>query len=312
MTSLAVIVNPISGGGRGQKVWQMMHPALRALFDDIHYRVSNKVDDLGQLTKTLLLEKPDYLLIIGGDGTLSCALNGLLSHHFESADPSGNLCPETQIAYFNSGCGGDFARQFPTQHVTDFLERLKNRQGRSSNIGKICFADQSIRYFINIASCGLSADIAEASQQSKWMKKLGGQINYFVHALLGIMRLQKMPVRIWMDDNPPMECDMLMMAVCNGPYFGGGMHIAPMARIDDGLLDVVIFHDFSKLAALTKLPKIYTGSHLLEKKVHYVQAKRLRLESLSDTEILVEADGEKAGKVPVSFELLPQSLHLIV
>src|SRR3989338_4047485 len=132
MTSLAAIINPISGGGRGQKVWQMIYPALRALFDDISYRISNKVDDLAQLTKTLLAENPDYLLIIGGDGTLSCAINGLLDHdHWVSTN--------THVAYFNSGCGGDFARQFTGQHVTDFLERLKNKQGSVTNLGKITF-----------------------------------------------------------------------------------------------------------------------------------------------------------------------------
>lgn len=302
---IAVIVNPVSGGGRGRKVWQILSPALRALFDEVECRLSNKVDDLIQMTRSLLAGKPDYFLVIGGDGTLSHVLNGWV-------DKDRFLAPSMPLAYYNAGCGGDFARQFPEQHITDFLERLKNRTAHPVNIGKITFSDDSVHYFINIASCGMSALVAAKTQQSKWLKKLGGGINYFVHSLSGLFRYESLPVSIQIDENPAFNCKMLMMAICNGQYFGGRMHVAPLAKVDDDLLDVVIFHDFTRLSAMFKLRKIYSGNHLLESKVHYVQAKKICIESRIDSPIFVEADGEGVGKIPVCFELLADKVAIIL
>lgn len=304
MSKIAVVINPIAGGGRGKKIWRVIHPGLKAIFDNVVYGMSNRVDDLASITQGLVENKPDFLLIIGGDGTLNHALNGLIEgDRFRS--------PKTKIAYFNAGCGGDFARQFPQQNITEFLDRLTHNQSIQSNIGKITHG-KSTRYFINIASCGLSGHVVLTTAKSRWMKKLGGSINYLVHSLTGLISYKKSSVRIQIDDNPPFECSLLMMAVCNGQFFGGRMHVAPLAKIDDGLLDVVLFRDFTLLDAVFKFHKIYSASHLLDKNVHYVQAKKVSIESLKKGVIELEADGEHVGRLPATFELLSEPLSLIV
>ncbi|KTD57297.1 diacylglycerol/lipid kinase family protein [Legionella shakespearei] len=305
MSHIAVVINPIAGGGRGKKVWKVLKPGLNAVFEKITFRMSNRVDDLASITQSLLAEHPDVLLIIGGDGTLNHALNGMISD-------DKLINPQTKIAFFNAGCGGDFIRQFPEQKITEFLDRLSHNQTISSNIGKVTLADQSPYYFINIASCGLSGYVVRATAKSQWLKKLGGTINYLVHSLTGLIAYNRGEVRIQLDDNPPFDCSMLMMAVANGQYFGGRMHVAPMAKVDDGLLDVVLFRDFSKLDALYKLRKIYSGSHLLDKNVHYVQARKITIEPLESKPIEIEADGESIGQLPASFEVLDGSISIIV
>lgn len=305
MSKIAVVINPISGGGRGRKIWRILQPGLNALFSDIVYRMSNRIDDLTSITRSLLEENPDYLLIIGGDGTLNHALNGMICE-----DKLSN--PDTKFAYYNAGCGGDFARMFASQKITEFLDRLIHNQSIASNIGKITLGAGKPHYFINIASCGLSGQVVLDTAKSTWFKKLGGPINYFAHSFLDLLSYKKSPVRIQIDDNPPFECPLLMMAVCNGQYFGGKMHVAPMAKIDDGLLDVVLFQDFSLLSAMVKLPKIYSGGHLLDSNVHYVQAKKIQIESANQSIIEAEADGESIGPLPAVFELLKENLSLIV
>ncbi|MDI9818076.1 MULTISPECIES: diacylglycerol kinase family protein [unclassified Legionella] len=304
MSKIAVVINPVSGGGRGKKAWNVIMPGLHALFDEISYRMSNQVDNIDRLTADLIKEDPDYCLIIGGDGTLSHAVNGLF--HEDKL-----INPRTRYAYFNSGCGGDFARQFPRQKVTEFLDRLVHRQAIETNVGKISFPHQQPRYFINIASCGLSAHVVAKSINSRWLKKLGGSVNYFVNALLGLMTYHKAVVQLQFDENPPIDTNMFLMAVCNGQYFGGRMHVAPMANLHDDLLDVVIFHNFSRLAAVFKFIKIYFGKHLLEKQVQYIQAKKVRIEA-QETRLAIEADGELAGYLPACFELINEKLELIV
>ncbi len=305
MTKIAVVINPIAGGGRGKKVWREIYPGLKAVFDNVVYGMSNRVDDLSSITEGLLESKPDYLLVIGGDGTLNHALNGFIVKDKLRS-------PKTKMAYYNAGCGGDFSRQFPQQNVTEFLNRLTHKQTIQSNIGKITYANQSTRYFINIASCGLSGHVVLTTAKSKWMKKLGGSINYLVHSLTGLISYKKSNVRIQIDENPSFECSLLMMAVCNGQFFGGRMHVAPLAKIDDGLLDVVLFRDFTKFDALFKFHKIYSASHLLDKNVHYVQAKKISIEPIKKDIIEMEADGEYAGRLPVTFELLSEPLSIII
>ncbi|HAU1191640.1 TPA: diacylglycerol kinase family lipid kinase [Legionella pneumophila] len=305
MSKIAVVINPIAGGGRGKKVWKVLKPGLHALFEQTVYRISNRVNDLEAITAGLLAENPDSLLIIGGDGTLNHVLNGLIEK-----DRLKNS--QTKIAFFNAGCGGDFTRQFPKQKMTEFLDRLSHNQFINCDIGKITFANQVSRYFINIASCGLSGQVVLRASKSKWLKKLGGTLNYLLHSLTGLMTYRKTKVKIQIDDAIPFENTMLLMAVCSGQYFGGGMHVAPMAKVNDGLFDVVFFNDFSKLNALFKLYKIYSGGHLLDNNVHYVQAKKIKIESLEGSKIEIEADGESIGRLPAQFELIEETLPLIV
>lgn len=305
MSKIAVVINPIAGGGRGKKVWKVLKPGLHAIFDHIVYRMSNRVNDLEVIVTGLLAENPDRLLIIGGDGTLNHVLNGLIEQ-----DKLKN--PQTRVAFFNAGCGGDFTRQFPKQKITEFLDRLSHNQFINCNIGKITLSNQVSRYFINIASCGLSGKVVLAVSKSKWLKKLGGTINYLLHSLAGLITYRRTKVRIQIDDALPFENSMLLMAVCSGQYFGGGMHVAPMAKIDDGLFDVVFFSNFTKWNALFKLHKIYSGSHLLDSNVHYIQAKKIKVEPLEETSIEIEADGERIGQLPAKFELIEETISLIV
>lgn len=305
MRKIAIVINPISGGGRGRKIWRILQPGLNALFNDMVYRMSNRLDDLTSITRSLLAENPDYLLVIGGDGTLNHALNGMI---FE--DKLTN--PNTKIAYFNAGCGGDFARLFPPQKITEFLDRLIHNESIVSNLGKITLGEGKSHYFINIASCGLSGQVVLDTAKSTWFKKLGGPINYFVHSFLDLLTYRQSTVRIQLDDKPSFESSLLMMAVCNGQYFGGKMHVAPSAKIDDGVFDVVLFQDFSLFNAMIKLPKIYSGGHLLEANVHYAQAKKVSIEPINQVIVEVEADGESIGPLPAVFELLTENVALIV
>jgi YegS/Rv2252/BmrU family lipid kinase len=267
--------------------------------------MSNRVNDLELITAGLLEENPDYLLVIGGDGTLNHVLNGVMLD-----DKIKN--PNLKIAFFNAGCGGDFIRQFPQQKITEFLDRLSHNQSVLCDIGKISSDTCSPRYFINIASCGLSGYVVSRTVTSKWLKKLGGTLNYLTHSILGLLTYRSAKVRVQIDENPPFETSLLLLAVCSGQFFGGRMHVAPMAKINDGLFDVVLFSNLTKIRAILKIHKIYSGRHVLDDKVHYVQAKTITLEPLESGPILIESDGESAGQLPAKFSMLSAQLPLIV
>ncbi|VEG90770.1 diacylglycerol/lipid kinase family protein [Legionella spiritensis] len=304
MSHIAVVINPVAGNGFGKRAWQILQPGLHAMFQKISSRMSNHADDIGIMTRDLLSAKPDYLLIVGGDGTLSQVVNSLFQDEKQ-------LSPETRLAFFNCGCGGDFVRQFPAQKITEFLDRLAHNQYITTNIGQIRFGDQRVKYFVNIASVGMSAQVVVNASKGGWLKKLGGSVFYFIHGLSALLRYKPGKVRIRCDNHPVETSDVWLIALCNGQYFGGNMHIAPLARIDDDMLDVVTVLNFNRIKVMFKFIKIYTGRHLLEKQVHYMQAREVTLDT-DQTDIPVEADGEFLGYLPAAFTLIPGYLKLIV
>lgn len=305
MQYIAVLINPVAGNGHATRAWAELKPALAAIADSVVHRYSNCPEDLVVITKELLATNPDVLLIIGGDGTLHHALNGLIK------DDKINH-GSTKIAYFSAGSGDDFIRSFPPQTVPEFIDRLTKSQFIQSNVGKITMPGRPPRYFINIASCGISGAIVSSIEKNKWSKCIGGTLNYLVHSLLGILRYKKSNVMIQIDNQPGFRCNMLMTAISNGAWFGGSMHVAPMADLTDGLFEVIVFREFSKWDALVKMQKIYSGKHLLEKKVFHVQAKKINIQPENNPNILLEADGECISPLPASFELLSDNLFIIV
>jgi diacylglycerol kinase family enzyme len=126
-------------------------------------------------------------------------------------------------------------------------------------------------------------------------------------ATLGAYRNK--PVKLTLDDRT-IERKIVFVVAANGGYFGGGMHIAPDCKPDDGLFDVVVAGDVGKLDLLRTVPRVYSGTHLSHPKVDVYRSSTLRVESTD--RVLLQADGELVGEAPVSFRLLPQALTVRV
>lgn len=305
MKHLAVVLNPIAGGGRSKRLWRQLQMMLGMLFEEITLRITTNSQDIRAFSRELLLLRPDALLIIGGDGTLSHALNGIFEH-------DQLVSPATTIAYFNAGCGGDFARQFPKQEQRVFLNRLMRREVRMLDIAKMHFPHENRElYFLNIASVGVSNLVALYGQKRPWLKKLGGFLHYFLQGFVALMHYKAVEVRVTCDGLPAIENKPLLVAVCNGRFFGGRMHVAPMARVDDGLLDVVVIEDWSRWLRPFKMMSLYFGRHIYKAKVHYTEAKEVSIESQTK-HVMLEADGDLVGELPVQIRILPGVLPLVL
>jgi len=306
MTSdIAVIINPAAGGGRGAVVWNTLKAKLNGRYDSVSTYFSTKEEPIRQLSARVIAKEPDLLLIIGGDGTINQVINGLID--------SDKLCsPLTKLAIFNAGCGGDFLRQFSKTQGDDLLEKLASHSAQKVDVGKIEYGKHDCHYFINIASFGLSAKVAKQSSDSRFFKRLGGSINYFIHALIGLMRHRNKKVLLSLNDKYRQECNLTFAAICNGQYFGGGMHIAPQAKVDDILFDVIVFKDFNFLSVIFKLPLVYFGKHVKLKNVEQYQARSIELfPKNNDYEVMIEADGECLGNLPAKVTLLDFQLDIV-
>lgn len=302
--TVQVLINPVAGGARGDKLWRQLKPQLEHAFDDINVYFTQVDKSISQAAAKLVASQPQYFIIIGGDGTIHQVINGLM----KSEKP---LLSNTQLAFLNAGCGGDFMRQFPRQSIAEFIRRVKAGTSINFDLGKISMAD-STRYFMNIASCGFSGYVAKKSYNSRVFKRFGGTVNYLTHTLLGLFQYKSQEVAIVIDDNKKVDYRLLLATVCNGQYFGGGMKISPQSDCRDGKLNLVLFKNLNRLTALSKLPLVYLGTHLKSRYVEQHWVEKVTLLPLTDQPVLIEADGECLGQLPATISVLKNKISIIV
>lgn len=164
------------------------------------------------------------------------------------------------------------------------------------------------RYFVNSAGIGFDATVVGTTE--KIPKIFGGTIPYLTGLVLSLLGYKNKSVTFKIGDRLPEQRKVLSMVIANGRFFGGGMQIAPEAKLDDGLFDIVIVGDFSKTELLRVFPRVYKGTHLTYPKVRLDKETRISIESKQ--KFLLHADGELLGEGPVSFRIFPQALDIAI
>jgi diacylglycerol kinase (ATP) len=168
-----------------------------------------------------------------------------------------------------------------------------------------------MRYFINIASFGIGGLVDRYVNQShKW---LSGKASFFLATMRASLHYKNARCRIAFDDGPLVQLPIYSVAVSNGRFFGGGMKIAPDAEIDDGRFDVVTIGDVSVVTMMRHSGKIYRGAHIGLPNVSVERARKVVAEPVdASEEVLLDVDGEAPGRLPATFELVPQAIRIQV
>jgi diacylglycerol kinase family enzyme len=163
-----------------------------------------------------------------------------------------------------------------------------------------------IRYFINIASFGISGKTD--ARVNRTTKVFGGFVSFAWAALATMVGYQNQRVRLVLDDERDLgERTIFLVSVANGQYFGGGMHAAPMADPYDGIFDVVIMGDVRGVERFAQMPKIYKAAHLNHPKIEVHRARKVAATSAET--VLLDVDGEAPGQLPTTFTMLPGALN---
>jgi diacylglycerol kinase family enzyme len=118
-------------------------------------------------------------------------------------------------------------------------------------------------------------------------------------------------VRIRVDDREIFAGPLLLAAIANGNYFGGGMRIAPDAHCDDGLFDVVLIRELSKAELLKNVGSLYRGTHIEHPAVSVHRGQRVEVEPLDSRPAQLDIDGDPLGQVPAQIEILPRAISLL-
>jgi len=303
-----LVVNPRAGAGAAKR----RLPALRAALQARGARFDVRLTD-GPMAATRIvrevLRAGDHagVAVIGGDGTLNEAVNGFFDEDGE------RIAPDAWLSPLPCGTGGDFRRTLGIGKDVDAMaDHLLESAPRPIDVGWLTFVDDAgapaQRAFVNIASFGLGGIVdRNVNASPKWM---GGTPAFLLGTVRAMIGYRNQRVRITVDDAPPRELEVLNVAVANGRYFGGGMHVAPRALIDDGLFDVVALTS-TAWRGLPKMGRIYAGTHLGGSEVWHTRGAKVVAEPAGAGErVLLDCDGEAPGALPASFEVRAGAVRL--
>lgn len=290
MPKVGFIVNPAAGRGSGRRTWDSMVERLRRDHDFTawHTERPGHATDLARMAAD---QGYDRVAAVGGDGTLTEVLNGLVG-------------TTTALGIVPAGTGNDFVRAVGIpMEAKAAAEMFMEADARPIDVGRI----NGTRYFINVAGIGFDAEVARTV--NSYPKYLGGTIPYVAGIVTTLWRYRPVPLEIDLDGTA-IDRKVLLMAVANATSYGGGMQICPDAKVNDGYFDVCIAGDVGRFEVLQMVPRIYSGGHLTHPKVEVYRARRVEVRAT--TPVATHSDGEVIGTTPVVFEMLPQNLQVIV
>jgi diacylglycerol kinase (ATP) len=298
------IVNPVAGGGKTAGLWPQIKARLEGMGLVFDWVVTESPGHAVRLSADALRNGYTLLISVGGDGTLHEVVNGLMQVY-----PQGTN--DITVAVVPVGTGADFVRTLGIPRTWQTAcAHLAGDKSRTIDVGEMTYAGthgEEHRYFVNVAGLGFDGEVTARSAVSS--KRLGGTIPYLSSLVLTLIDYANKDVEVHMDDQH-LPGRMNSVVVANGGWFGGGMYIAPNARPDDGMFDVVMIGDVGKLELLQTVPRVYSGTHLTHPKVKVVRAREVRVDSQQP--MWLQADGEALGQAPVTFSVRSQALRLKV
>jgi diacylglycerol kinase (ATP) len=304
-----IIVNPASAGGSTGRAWPGAASAVRQHFGPFEVAFTKRSGEAVEIAGRAAQAGRRLVVACGGDGTINEVANGLL-----------RAGSETELGILPSGTGGDFRRTLGVPARTaDAARALREGETRVMDAGRVTYTngrgEEESRFFVNVASFGMGGDVirrvkSRAGLPAGAARLLGGRLSFAAAALQAAVTFEKPSVRVSLDGGAAARITVANFCVANARYFGGGMKIAPNAKVDDGRFDVVAVGDVSALNMLANSYRLYLGTHLGMQEVRHALARRVRAESASGEAVKLELDGELAGRLPADFEILPAALRV--
>ncbi len=295
MKNICVILNPTGGDKDSRKIFNQ----IKNIFEDKNFGLKlfetewrGHAFDYG---KNLSFNKYDCVCIIGGDGTMHEFLNGMLHREDRRKIPVG-LIP--------GGTGNSFMRDLNCLIPEDAAKRIISGKIRYIDILKIQ-NEENIYFCFNVVGWGMPTAVVDRAEKLRWF----GKQRYNVAAILEIIMNQKRFTRILVDGKE-IKGDFGFIMGSNTMHAGNGMKVAPKAKIDDGFIDLIIVKKSSRFKYLTLFPKIFDGTHIKDNIVQYVKVERFSIIPEKNSKLTI--DGEVYGSTPISVEIVPRAIGVMV
>ncbi len=298
-----IIVNPRSRGGLSERDWAKLVGPLTEGIGPFDARFTQRRGHARDLAKEEALRGCPLVVAFGGDGTISEVADGLL------AAGTG-----TELGIIPRGTGGDLRRTLGLpENVREAAARVRTGAVHQVDVGLATFVGSDgapgQRHFVNVASFGFSSAVALAANDSR--KTFGAKASFLSATVRSLVSYQNAEVLMSADGGERQRRTILLAAVGNGRFFGGGMKICPDALMDDGKLDLVTVGDLGTWNLLANMHRIYSGTHLSLKQVSSTRLSQLSVWPADPTaKIPIELDGETPGHLPATFAAIPDALRV--
>ena len=291
-----ITVNPHGGKKLGPRLLNRVKPLFEAKGIELFVVETTFAGHAKELANQLNITEYDGFIGIGGDGTLHEIINGMLSRH------DGRKIP---IGIIPGGSGNSYMHDL---QLTDPLKAAKaiiNEKTRALDTTKV-EVNHIIKYSNNMIGWGLVTDVGNKAEHFRWL----GTNRYTILSVVEVLRHKSRPATLIMDDKK-IEDEFIFIIACNSIHVGKGMKMAPKARLDDGLIDLIVLRSgVSRTRLLQVLPKLFDGSHINEPELEYYQTSQFSL--IPETDEILNIDGEIMGSTPIQVNVIPKAFEMFV
>lgn len=290
MSKFYFIVNPVAGSGRAKEWFEKAAEEMTRRGVDFSFDYTERKEHGMELAAAARERGEQAVIAVGGDGTareVACSL-------INSGIPMG---------VFPFGTGNDFGSALGLK--VDPMEALEDLLNAVPTVIDAAQANDSV--YINAAGTGFDVDVIIHTE--KYKRRYYGMVPYLLGIFKSLLYLKWDHFTITADGET-FEEDAILVDACNGRRLGGGIKVAPIAELNDGMLDVCIVKKLGRLGVLRVLPSVVKGKHLDSRHVRYFKAKEVRLESTRQN--ILNLDGELGSSTPVTFKILPGALTLLL
>lgn len=294
-----VVVNRQAGTGAALRQWPRTEAILREAFGDLRVLQTGSVDEMTPQVRAAWEEGLRRVIAVGGDGTVHFLLQTLVP----LARRDGHGAP-LELGILPAGTGNAWARSHGLPlSLTKAARQLIGARPVAVDLPAVEL-DGTRRYFLSISSAGVSGEIAQRSDipgKRPW--------SYAQFAISALLKRRPFPMRVEVDGELWVDGEHWLVAAANCNSFGSGMRIAPDARVDDGLFDVVLIEGAPRSEVLVTFPRVYLGAHVSHPRVHIRRARELRV---SGDGLGLETDGVPGQADELRYSLTPGGLQVLV
>jgi diacylglycerol kinase (ATP) len=286
---IALLTNPTAGRGRGARARDEVLGRLRDAGLVVRNLQGRDADEALDLARQCVADGVESLVVSGGDGMVHLGAQAVAT-------------TATRLGIIPTGTGNDVARYFDLPRKDPVAAADRVIAGRTRTID---LARSGSRYFVTVLAAGFDAIVNERANRMTWPK---GQMRYNLATVAELRTFEPLPYTLDLDGEVR-RLDAMLVAVGNGPSFGGGLRITEGALLDDGLLDVVIIRPMSRPGLIRTYPKLFKGTHVT---VPQYEHHRVRCVTVAAPGIVSYADGERFGPLPLTIECAPGALTVLI
>jgi len=295
MKKYYLLVNPKGGHRKGLEIYKKVKPVFSKSNVEVTVLHTEYAGHAFDFANTLDFDGYDGLCAIGGDGTMYEIINGMLKRDDQRKVP---------IGLITGGTGNSFMYDVDCLDPVDAAKRIIQHKLRPLDIAKVD-ADGELFYSFNIVGWGLATDAGKLAEKLRWL----GGVRYDIASIIEVLKGKDRIATLTLDSEVIKE-NFIFIIGCNTIHTGKAMKMAPLAKLNDGKIDLIIVRKTSRLNLLKLFPKLFSGDHIKSSLVEYRQVKNFSITLKENNDLTI--DGEIIGTTPLNVQMIPEMVNVLV